>query len=197
MDYLHSESIPEVQPEERTGVRRFFWEALETIIISVVLFLAINAVSERIRVESISMEPNLYAGDFVLVNKAIYFFNKLPKLGDVVVFRYPLNPDATPYIKRVIGLPGDEVRIDGGKVYVNGVLLTEPYLDQGTTRGGTWIVPENQLFVMGDNRANSSDSRTWGFVPMENVIGRAELIYWPPQNWATLHGNAVLAAPTP
>ncbi len=197
MDYLHSESIPEAQPEERTGVRRFFWEALETIIISVVLFLAINAVSERIRVESISMEPNLYAGDFVLVNKAIYFFNKLPKLGDVVVFRYPLNPDATPYIKRVIGLPGNEVRIDSGKVYVNGVLLNEPYLDQGTTRGGTWIVPENQLFVMGDNRANSSDSRTWGFVPMENVIGRAELIYWPPQNWALLHGNAVLAAPTP
>jgi signal peptidase I len=197
VDYLHSESIPEAQPEERTGVRRFFWEALETIIISVVLFLAINAVSERIRVESISMEPNLYAGDFVLVNKAIYFFNKLPKLGDVVVFRYPLNPDATPYIKRVIGLPGNEVRIDSGKVYVNGVLLNEPYLDQGTTRGGTWIVPENQLFVMGDNRANSSDSRTWGFVPMENVIGRAELIYWPPQNWALLHGNAVLAAPTP
>jgi signal peptidase I len=178
-------------------MRRFFWEALETVIISVVLFLAINTVSERIRVESISMEPNLYAGDFVLVNKAIYFFNKLPKLGDVVVFRYPLNPDATPYIKRVVGLPGDEVRIEGGKVYLNGVLLDEPYLDQGTTRGGTWIIPEDQLFVMGDNRANSSDSRTWGFVPMDNIIGRAELIYWPPQNWALLHGNAALAAPTP
>lgn len=197
MDYIHSESIPEPRPEERTGVRSFFWEALETIIIAVVLFLAINAVSERIRVESISMEPNLYAGDFVLVNKAIYFFNKLPTLGDVVVFRYPLNPDATPYIKRVIGLPGDEVQVEGGKVYLNGVMLEEPYLDQGTTRGGTWVVPDDQLFVMGDNRANSSDSRTWGFVPMDNVIGRAELIYWPPQNWALLHGNAVLAAPTP
>ena len=197
MDYLHSESIPEAQPEEKTGVRRFFLEALETIIISVLLFLAINAVSERIRVESISMEPNLYEGDFVLVNKAIYFFKKLPQRGDVVVFRYPLNPDATPYIKRVIGLPGDEVRVDGGKVFVNGVLLDEPYLDQGTTRGGTWVVPDNQLFVMGDNRANSSDSRAWGFVPMDNVIGRAELVYWPPQNWALLHGNAALAAPTP
>ncbi len=197
MDYLHSESIPEGKPEQPSGVRRFFWEALETIVISVVLFLAINAVSERIRVESISMEPNLYAGDFVLVNKLIYFINKLPERGDVLVFRYPLNPDTTPYIKRVIGLPGDEVMIEGGKVYVNGEMLVEPYLDQGTTRGGTWNVPENQLFVMGDNRANSSDSRAWGFVPMENVIGRAELIYWPPQDWAMLHGNAALAAPTP
>jgi len=197
VDYLHSESVPEGQPEPRSGVRRFFWEALETIIISVVLFLAINAVSERIRVESISMEPNLYAGDFVLVNKLIYLINKVPERGDVLVFRYPLNPDTTPYIKRVIGLPGDEVRIESAKVYVNGVLLSEPYLDQGTTRGGTWTVPENQLFVMGDNRANSSDSRAWGFVPMENVIGRAELIYWPPQDWAMLHGNAALAAPTP
>lgn len=197
MDYLHSEAIPEAQPEDKTGVRRFFWEAIETIIISIVLFLAINAISERIRVESISMEPNLYAGDFVLVNKVIYFINKIPERGDVVVFRYPLNPDATPYIKRVIGLPGDEVRIESGKVYVNGEQITEPYLDQGTTRGGTWIVPEKQLFVMGDNRANSSDSRTWGYVPMENVIGRAELIYWPPQDWALLHNNAALAAPTP
>jgi len=197
VDYLHSESIPEAQPEERSGIRRFLWEAIETILISVVLFLAINAVSERIRVESISMEPNLYAGDFVLVNKIVYAINKIPTRGDVVVFRYPLNPDTTPYIKRVIGLPGDEVRIESAKVYVNGELLTEPYLEQGTTRGGTWIVPDNQLFVMGDNRANSSDSRTWGYVPMENVIGRAELIYWPPQDWAMLHQNAALAAPTP
>jgi len=198
VDYLHSESIPETRPEDkRTGMRRVLWDTLETILISVVLFLAINAISERIRVESISMEPNLYAGDFVLVNKAVYFFSKLPQRGDVIVFRYPLNPDATPYIKRVIGLPGDQVNIEGGKVFVNDEQLTEPYLDQGTTRGGDWTVPENQLFVMGDNRANSSDSRTWGFVPMELVIGRAEMIYWPPEDWALLHNNAALAAESP
>ncbi len=198
MDYLHSESIPETRPEDkRSGPRRVLWDTLETILISLVLFLGINAVSERIRVESISMEPNLYEGDFVFVNKAIYFINDLPQRGEVIVFRYPLNPDATPYIKRVIGLPGDQVRIDGGKVYVNGNLLDEPYLDQVTTRGGNWTVPEDQLFVMGDNRANSSDSRTWGFVPLENVIGRAELVYWPPEDWTFLHKNAALAAESP
>jgi len=198
VDYWHSESIPESQPEDkRNGTRRVLLDTLETIVISLVLFLAINTISERIRVESISMEPKLYAGDFVFVNKVVYFFSKLPQRGDVVVFHYPLNPDATPYIKRVIGLPGDQIHIDGGKVYVNGGLLTEPYIGEGTTRGGDWTVPENQLFVMGDNRANSSDSRTWGFVPMENVIGRAEVIYWPPENWSLLHENAALAAPSP
>jgi signal peptidase I len=198
VDHLHSESFPDVHPEDkRSGLRRVLMDTIETIIISLLLFLGINAISERIRVESISMEPNLYAGDFVLVNKAVYFFDKLPQRGDVIVFRYPLNPDTTPYIKRVIGLPGDHIRIDLGKVFVNDEQITEPYITEGTTRGGLWTVPEGQLFVMGDNRANSSDSRTWGYVPMENVIGRAELIYWPPQDWAFLHGSAALAAPTP
>ena len=197
MDYWHSESFPETRPEDKhNGTRRILLDTLETIIISLVLFLVINTVSERIRVESISMEPKLYAGDFVFVNKIVYFFSKVPQRGDVVVFHYPLNPDATPYIKRVIGLPGDQIHIDSGKVFVNGGLLTEPYISEGTTRGGDWTVPDNQLFVMGDNRANSSDSRTWGFVPMENIIGRAEFIYWPPENWSLLHDNAALAAPS-
>lgn len=198
MDHLHSESFPDVHPEDKpSGLRRVLMDTVETIIISLLLFLGINAISERIRVESISMEPNLYAGDFVLVNKAVYFFDKLPQRGDVIVFRYPLNPDTTPYIKRVIGLPGDQIRVDLGKVYVNDEQIIEPYIAEGTGRGGIWTVPDGQLFVMGDNRANSSDSRTWGYVPMENVIGRAELIYWPPQDWALLHGSAALAAPTP
>lgn len=198
MDYWHTESIPEIQPEEqRPGLRRLLIDILETLIISFVLFLGINAISERIRVESVSMEPLLYAGDFVLVNKAVYFFDKVPQRGDIVVFRYPPDPEATPYIKRVIGLPGDQVRIAATQVFVNGELMDEPYLREPTARGGEWIVPGNQLFVMGDNRNNSSDSRSWGFVPLENLIGRAELIYWPPEDWAMLHNNAALAASSP
>jgi len=172
-------------------------DILETLILSVVLFLGINAVSARIRVESISMQPNLYAGDFVIVNKLAYKLGT-PARGDIIVFRYPPDPTQVPYIKRVIGLPGDNVHIADGKVYVNNEVIPEPYLSVVTNRGGDWTVPANSLFVMGDNRNNSSDSRSWGMVPMENVIGKALLIYWPPQDWALLHvQRAVAADPAP
>jgi signal peptidase I len=179
--------------EKKSGWRRIAWDTIETIILSVVLFLAINAISERIRVDSISMQPNLYAGDFVIVNKVAFKIGA-PKRGDVIVFRYPPNPDQVPYIKRVVGLPGDQVHIADGKVLINGDLLLEPYLSVPTNRGGDWTVPEDSLFVMGDNRNNSSDSRTWGMVPVENIIGRAELIYWPPDNWGVLHFSSAVAA---
>jgi signal peptidase I len=197
LDFWHSESFPDAQPveESRPGVRRVLVDTLETIILSLVLFLAINAVSERIRVESISMQPILYENDFVLVNKVIYAITGLPERGDVIVFRYPPNPDTTPYIKRVIGLPGDQIHISEGKVYVNGNLLIEPYLNTPTSHGGDWTVGEGEVFVMGDNRNNSSDSRAWGMGPLENIIGRAEVVYWPPQDWAFLNQSYAIAAP--
>lgn len=198
VDHLHSELIPDpVSGEGEVGWRRILLDTLETILLSLLLFLAINAVSERIRVESISMQPNLYAGDFVIVNKVVYRFLGEPQRGDVIVFRYPPNPDQVPYIKRVIGVAGDQVHIVEGKVYVNGGLLVEPYLSVTTAKGGDWNVPEGSLFVMGDNRNNSSDSRSWGFVPLENVLGRAELIYWPPDDWGLLHFPSAVAAPIP
>jgi signal peptidase I len=198
VDFWHAEIVPDAQPEQqKPGWRRTILDTLETIILSLVLFLAINAVSERIRVESISMQPTLYAGDYVIVNKLAYRIKDLPKRGDVIVFRYPPNPDAIPYIKRVIGLPGDQIHIADGKVYVNGQLVNEPYLVVTTNRGGDWSVPAGQIFVLGDNRNNSSDSRSWGFVPLENIIGRAELIYLPPQHWAFLHENIAVASPAP
>jgi signal peptidase I len=172
-------------------------DIFETVLLSVVLFLGINAVSSRIRVESISMQPTLFPGDYVIVNKLAYRFNHAPQRGDVIVFKYPPNPDAIPYIKRVIGLPGDQVHIADGKVYINDQQMLEPWLKVTTNRGGDWSVPAGQLFVMGDNRNNSSDSRSWGFVPFENIIGRAEVIYLPPQHWAFLHKNIAVASPEP
>jgi len=197
VDFWHSESYPDAVPEVETklGMRRVLLDTLETIILSLVLFLAINAISERIRVESISMQPILYEDNFVLINKVIYYITGLPARGDVIVFRYPPNPDMTPYIKRVIGLPGDQIHIAEGKVYVNGHLLVEPTINGPTNRGGDWSVGEGEIFVMGDNRNNSSDSRAWGMVPLENIIGRAEVIYWPPQDWAFLNQNYAVAAP--
>jgi len=190
--------VPDNLPEEqKPGWRRTILDTLETIILSLVLFLAINAISERIRVESISMQPTLYPGDYVIVNKLAYRFKGTPNRGDVIVFRYPPNPEAIPYIKRVIGLPGDQIHIGDGKVYVNGQAVVEPYLVVTTNRGGDWTVPAGQIFVMGDNRNNSSDSRSWGFVPLENIIGRAEVIYLPPQHWGFLHENIAIASPEP
>jgi signal peptidase I len=198
VDFWHAESIPDALPEgKKAGVRRTLLDTFETIILSLVLFLAINAVSERIRVESVSMQPTLFAGDMVIVNKLAYRFNNSPHRGDVIVFKYPPDPESIPYIKRVIGLPGDQVHIANGKVYINGQLIDEPYLKVSTNRGGDWTVPDEQLFVMGDNRNNSRDSRAWGFVPFENIIGRAELIYLPPQHWALLHQNIAVASPEP
>lgn len=198
MDFWHAELIPDALPEEKkAGVRRTLLDTFETILLSLVLFLAINAVSERIRVESVSMQPTLFAGDMVIVNKLAYRFNNTPHRGDVIVFKYPPDPDSIPYIKRVIGLPSDQVHIANGKVYINGQVIDEPYLKVTTDRGGDWTVPEKQLFVMGDNRNNSRDSRAWGFVPFENIIGRAELIYLPPQHWAFLHQNIAIASPEP
>jgi signal peptidase I len=198
LDFWHTEAVPDIIPDEqKPSWGRTIRDTLETIILSLVLFLAINAISERIRVESISMQSTLFPGDYVIVNKLAYRFYGDPERGDVIVFRYPPNPEAIPYIKRVIGLPGDQIHITDGKVYVNDQLTIEPYLDETTNRGGDWTVPAGQLFVMGDNRNNSSDSRSWGYVPLENIIGRAELIYLPPKHWSFLHENIAIASPAP
>jgi signal peptidase I len=150
----------------------------------------------RIRTYSLNQSAaDLFPGDCVIVNKLAFRFKN--DRGDVIVFRYPPNPEAIPYIKRVIGLPGDQIHIADGKVSVNGQAVVEPYLTVTTNRGGDWTVPAGQLFVMGDNRNNSSDSRSWGFVPLENIIGRAELIYLPPQHWGLLHENIAIASPEP
>jgi signal peptidase I len=187
---------PPVANSGGPGIFRTLIDILETVVLSVVLFVVINLVSSRIRVESISMQPTLYAGNFVLVNKLGYKIGQ-PTRGDIIVFKYPPDPSQTPYIKRVIGLPGDTINVENGKVYVNGQELIEPYLMSNTARGGTWTVPEGDLFVMGDNRNNSSDSRSWGFVPLGNVIGKAEIIYWPPEKWAMLNTTIAAAGTTP
>ena len=168
-------------------------DILETLLLSVVLFFLINAVSARIRIDGSSMEPNLHHGEFVIVSKLNYRFGE-PERGDVVVFDFPHNLTQE-YIKRVIGLPGDHVRIAEGDVYINGVLLSEPYLTIKPEYEGDWQVPEDTLFVLGDNRNNSSDSHNWGNVPVENIVGEALLVYWPPSSWGLVNGaKPVLAS---
>jgi signal peptidase I len=177
-------SAPQPQ-ERRSNLKRALIDIVETIVIALLLFLVINTISARIRVDGRSMEPTLKSGQFVLVNKLAYKIGS-PQYGDIIVFHYPRNPDQE-YIKRVIGLPGDLVEIKAGEVFVNDQLIDEPYILNEPTYQDRVRVPVNALFVLGDNRNNSSDSHTWGAVPLESVVGKAILIYWPPQDWGILH----------
>ncbi len=182
MDTNQSEISPELtQPKEGSGFLRFLKDVLETLVLSVVLFVTINVVSARIRVDGESMEPTLLSGEYVIVNRLSYRF-AAPKRGDIIVFHPPPDPSEE-YVKRVIGLPGDEVEIKNNGVYINGQRLEESYIKVATTHDNTWRVPAGQLFVLGDNRTNSSDSRDWGNVPMAYVVGKAILVYWPPPDW--------------
>ena len=167
--------------QDTQSVKRFFVDLLETIVLAVVLFFAINTVSARVRVDGFSMVPTLQNGEYVLVNRLAYR-NSLPERGDIIVFASPQVSDLD-LIKRVIGLPGDTIRISGGEVRVNNQVLDEPYIAAAPIYTGEWSVPEGNLFVLGDNRNDSSDSHAWGLLPIENVIGKAILIYWPIPEW--------------
>lgn len=191
MDEIRTELLTEPQNpgQDRTSFLRFFWDIVETLILAGILFLVINVISARIRVDGTSMEPTLQNGQFVLVNKVAYRLGA-PARGDVIVFHYPRDPDQE-YIKRVIGLSGDKVEIVSGRVYVNDQMIEEPYIAALPNYGPeSWVVPQNALFVLGDNRNNSSDSHTWGPVPMEYVVGKAFIVYWPPFDWGLIESNA-------
>jgi signal peptidase I len=182
-----------------------FREYAEAAVIAIILALFIRTfVVQAFKIPSGSMEPTLLVGDHILVNKFLYgikipFINKTlipvskPGHDDVIVFIYPVDRSKD-FIKRVIGLPGDEIKIADNAIYVNG----KPYKDEhgyysDAGRGyaskgnkdqfGPVTVPEDYLFVMGDNRNHSYDSRFWGFVPMEDVKGKAFIIYWSWPNW--------------
>jgi len=196
MEEFQTEIHPDGEIEEsakQVSPKRVILDFLETILLALFLFLAINSVSARIRIESISMQPTLYADNFVIVSKLAYKLG-IPHRGDIIVFRYPPDPEREPYIKRVIGLSGDNVEVSNGVVHVNGIPLDEPYIYDQPNYNGSWMVPENSLFVLGDNRNRSSDSHSWGMVPLENVIGKALVVYWPPENWQLLDRSTAIAS---
>lgn len=197
MEQYFTETYPDPETngpqENKRGSGRILLDIFETIVLSVLLFLGINAISARIRIESVSMQPTLYEGDFVIVNKLAYKLGS-PSRGDVVIFLYPPDPDREPYIKRVIGLPGDVVTVHNGSVLINDNEINEPYISAPPSYSGTWTVPEDKLFVLGDNRNHSSDSHSWGMVPYENVLGKALLVYLPVDHWQVLDQNSATAA---
>ena len=171
-------SIVEPKPPSiARRVRRFIGSILQTVLFAVILFFVVNMLTARIRVEGDSMEPSLIDGQFVVVNKLAYSLQD-PERGDIVVFRFPLNPDRR-FIKRIIGLPGDLVQVNNGEVFINGNLLSEPYLSAPPAYNDRWEVGRSEVFVLGDNRNNSSDSQNWGALALQDIIGKAFLVYWP------------------
>lgn len=198
LDDLQSEQTSANSPNraeskpKRSGCLGFFIDTVETILLALVLFLAINALSARVRVENVSMLPTLKPGEFLLVNRVAYKFGQ-PSIGDIIVFHAP-GENEMDYIKRVIGLPGDQVRITDGIVYINNQPLYELYIAEAPRYSGTWDVPPNEYFVLGDNRNNSSDSHMWGFVPHDDIVGRALFIYWPLSEMTLLRSSDIVIA---
>lgn len=162
-------------------------DLIETLVIAGAIFVVIYAFLFRpFQVNGDSMYPNYHNGEYILTNLITLKIGK-PTRGEVIVFQAPIDKEKD-FIKRVIGIPGDKVLLNGGRVFVNGISLDESnYLSPDVkTYGGNFLsegkevtVPDNNLFVLGDNRSASSDSREWGFVPFDKLIGKSFFVYWP------------------
>ena len=174
---LEEEQQIDESPQNEGKVSTFLLDLVQMLIVTLILYVVIDAVIGRVQVESISMLETVKPGELLMVSKLAYRNDNYQR-GDIVVFHYPGDPNED-YIKRVIGIPGDTVTIQNERVWINGNLLIEPYIRENPEYQGQWVVPENSLFVLGDNRNQSSDSHEWGYVPFDNVFGRAMMIYWP------------------
>src|SRR3954453_15298152 len=169
-------------------------DILETVLLTLVIFLGVRLVVQNFRVEGSSMEPTLHSNQYLLVNKATYVVGQ-PQRGDIIVLRFPLDPKRD-FIKRIVGLPREQVEVKGGSVYVNGHALVEPYILQAPAYiYPPTTMPPDQYFVLGDNRNNSDDSHVWGGLPSHDIIGKAWVSYWPPSTWGTVsHDDVHFAA---
>ncbi|SRR6266567_5032218 len=184
------DSLPEKSAEIKDSAKKssshFTREIIETVALTVLIFLAIHFTVQNFLVDGSSMQPGLHTGEYVLVNKVAYTLHA-PQRGDVIVFELPEDTSEN-LIKRVIGLPGDKLVLTSNTVTVDGVTLNEPYISAPNgTQGETLTVPPNVYFVMGDNRPVSDDSRDWGFVPKDDIIGKAVMVYWPLSNWQSIN----------
>lgn len=170
------------------AIRRSIVETLDACIPAAVLSLVIvTFIAQAFYIPSGSMEPTLMVNDRILVAKFLYRFEPVRR-GDVVVFRLPLNP-ARDFVKRVIGLPGERIRLREGVVFVGRQRISAKGYTIRPDLGdyGPITVPSRMYFVLGDNRNNSEDSRFFGYVPRANIIGKAILIYWPPERISAVH----------
>jgi signal peptidase I len=172
----------------------FLQEALQTLFLALVVFALVRLVVQNCRIEGPSMQPNLWEGQFLIVNRLAYRRGEVQR-GDIVVFEYPTAPQRD-LIKRVIGLPGERFEIVRGQVWIDGEPIEEPYVSEpGISSFPATVIPEDHVFVMGDNRDNSNDSRRRGPLPTQNIVGKAIFCYWPPSCWGPVDNAPSEAAP--
>ncbi len=164
--------------------KSFLRDTLEIVFLALVLYVVIQYAVQTVHVLGSSMSTTLHDNDLLVASKISYKLHP-PQRGDIVVFKPP-NEDSRDFIKRVIALPGDKIRISNSVVYINGQVLHETYLPERWTYNNNWpadgqdkLVPAGQYFVMGDNRNHSSDSRSFGFVELDAILGKAEVRIWP------------------
>lgn len=201
---------PQPEPTTPTSKRRAglgcLLELVETLVLTLVIFFVVqNFVAQPFQVKGDSMEHSFEPNDYVLVDKLSPRWDSYSR-GDVVVLQPPeaWAAEKTPFIKRVIGVGGDTIEVKDGLVYVNGTALDEPYLfaDADGTREATmsgeplWVVPANDIFVMGDHRQQSADSRLFGPIPVTSVLGRAVIRYWPLAAFGTIQTPSYAGIPT-
>ena len=161
---------------------RLVREVGETIALTLLIFIVIRFAVQSFRVDGPSMEPGLHTDEFVMVDKVAYLFSG-PQRGDVVVFHYPLDTSKD-FIKSVVGIPGDSIRTTSSDVFVDGQVLHEPYISRSFNFVSQALkLGPNQYFVIGDNRDNSLDSRTWGALDKSDIMGKAGAVYWPINQW--------------
>ncbi len=176
---------PQMDSPARGHLRLWMRDILVSVAAS---FMIITFLYQPVRVEGTSMQPELRDQDRLFINKFAYRFESISR-GDVVVFHYPRDPEKS-YIKRVIALPGDTLRIDDGRVYVNGQRVDESYVPKRYRDGRSMpeiVIPQEEYFVMGDHRSISSDSRDFGPVERSLIYGKAAFIYWPADNMGVIH----------
>ena len=165
-----------------------FYELTKWLVVLVILLSMVHffIVSVSI-IDGVSMEPNLHTGEIMAVNRWQDLFGILHR-GEIVTLKFPGDPEHKKYVKRLIGLPGDTVRIENGAVYINNQKSNEPYLAKGTytTPDMTRVLKTDEYFVMGDNRANSNDSRIWGPANKRHLIGTGLFLLWPPSNFGII-----------
>lgn len=186
-----------------TSLGRGLWELVQILVLALLMVMVIRNFIHNYRIDGISMEPNFHDRQFLIVNRFAYcpginveipvvnvpLFSKTwcvrtPTRGDVVIFQYPRDPSRD-FIKRVIGLPGETVEVRDGQVYVDGVLMPEPFgPNPGSYNAPPLTVGSDEVYVMGDNRNNSSDSHLWGPLKLDHIIGKALVSYWPPKYWS-------------
>lgn len=175
------------QPPKLSALQKFFYgtgcayELTRWLIVLIVLATLVHFYVGTISiVEGESMKPNFYSGQYLLTDRWHYLFGE-PQRGDPVVLRFPGDPEHTKYIKRIIGLPGEKIEIKNGIIYINDKKLDEPYLPEQTLTfpDMSQHLEDDDYFLMGDNRSNSSDSRIWGICPKRDLIGKAWYIIWP------------------